>query len=84
MKRKKPEFSKRIMRVILIQAIIDIQLTYVLAFLGKENIAETLAITIVTEIIGSFATYAFRAHFGKKNEEIMKFERERLDMEEEQ
>ena len=35
----------------LIIALFDLQLSYLLAFLGREQIAETLSITVVTEII---------------------------------
>ena len=71
MKKKKitkAEFSKQVAKWILIIALIDIQLTYVLAFLGKE-IAETLAITLVTEVVAVYGIYCLKAYNGKKREE---------------
>ncbi len=38
-------------------AVIDIQLSYILAFMSEEQIAETLSITVVMEIIGVMAVY---------------------------
>lgn len=38
-----------------------IYLSYGLAFLGREEIAETLSKTVVTEILGVFAAYAVKA-----------------------
>lgn len=55
--------------IILVVAIYDIQLTYVLAFLGMSDVAETLSITLVTEIVAVFITYCLKAYFGKKAEE---------------
>lgn len=55
--------------VILAVAICDVQLTYLLAFLGMGDTAETLSITLVTEIVAVFITYCLKAYFGKKAEE---------------
>lgn len=33
------------------------------------DIAETLSITLVTEVVAVYITYCFKAYFGKKNEE---------------
>lgn len=68
-RRRKKEFSKKIATVILAVAIFDVQLTYVLAFLGMGDTAETLSITLVTEIVAVFITYCLKAYFGKKAEE---------------
>lgn len=67
-KLKRMEYSKRMTTVILTVALIDIQLTYVLAFMGRE-IAETLSITLVTEVVAVFGGYLIKAFFGKKEEE---------------
>lgn len=61
-------FTKLWVSVILIIAIIDLQLSYILAFLGYEQIAETLSIAIVTEIIGVSIAYIVRAHLDTKAE----------------
>lgn len=67
-KKTKKEFSKTITKWLLIVAVVDVQLTYVLAFIGRDNV-ETLAITLVTEIIAVMASYCTKAYFGKKAEE---------------
>lgn len=50
-------------------AVFDIQLSYFLAFLGKNQIAETLSITVVTEIIGVMAVYAAKSFLETKESE---------------
>ena len=57
-------------------AIIDLQLSYLLAFLDKVQIAETLSTTIVVEIIGVMLGYFAKAFFGKREEENLKYKRE--------
>ena len=79
-KRTKKEYSKRMTTLILIVALVDIQLTYVLAFLGKE-IAETLAITLVTEVVAVFGTYSIKAYLGKRNEEKTRLEESQQNFE---
>ena len=79
-KTNKKEYSKRITTLILIVALIDIQLTYILAFLGKE-IAETLAITLVTEVVAVFGTYSIKAYLGKRNEEKTRLEESQQNFE---
>ncbi len=64
----KKEFSKKLASAILIVALIDIQLTYVLAFLGLSDIAETLSVALVTEVVGVYGIYCLKAYMGKKNE----------------
>ena len=79
-KTTKKEYSKRITTVILVVALVDIQLTYILAFLGKE-IAETLAVTLVTEVVAVFGTYCIKAYLGKRNEERIRLEESQQDFE---
>lgn len=55
-------------------AVIDIQLSYVLAFMGKEQIAETLSITVVTEIIGIMAVYFAKSFLETKEQEKVRLE----------
>lgn len=50
-------------------ALIDMQLPFVLAFLGKTNIAETLGGLIVTEIIGVFLVYCAKSFFETREAE---------------
>lgn len=67
MRRKKVKltkmtFSKWAVMVIIIVAIIDLNICI---FLNREAIA----ISLITEIIGVFMTYAIKAYYGKKNAE---------------
>ena len=57
-------------------ALLDLQLTYVLAFMGKEQIAETLSGDICHTIIGIGLGYFLKSYFETKQEEKMKRERE--------
>lgn len=61
-------FTKKIMIFILIISLLDLQLPFVLAFLGKEQIAETLGGLIVTEIISVFLVYCVKSFFETKEE----------------
>lgn len=61
-------------------ALIDLQFPFILAFLGRENIAEELGKVIVTEIIGVFLVYCAKSFFEtkeeKRNELIAKYKDE--------
>lgn len=74
-RKNKKETSKKLAIAILVVALIDIQLTYILAFMGME-IAETLSVAIVTEIISVFSVYSIKAYLGKKAEEDMRYKEE--------
>lgn len=56
-------FTKRAVTLILIVSLIDLQLSYVLAFIGKEQIAESLSSTIAETIIGVMLAYCLKALF---------------------
>ena len=70
----KRTFSKRMVKSIMYVALIDLQLTYILAFLGKEQIAESLSSDICTVIVGVGLGYFMKAYLGTKQEEKMKRE----------
>jgi hypothetical protein len=57
-------------------ALIDLQFPFILAFLGKENIAETLGGLIVTEIIGVFLVYCTKSYFETKESEKVRLQEE--------
>lgn len=80
-KKNKIEYSKRATSIILGVALFDIQLTYVLAFVGMAEVAETLSVALVTEVIGVFSGYLIRAYLGKRNEEANKLEEMQMDKE---
>lgn len=69
-------FTKRAVTVILAVSLIDLQLSYVLAFMGKEQIAETLSSTIADTIIGVMLGYflkaLFETFFEKREERLNK------------
>lgn len=71
----KRTYSKRMVKAIMYVALIDLQLTYILAFLGKEQIAETLSSDICTVIIGVGLGYFLKSFFETREEEKMKLEK---------
>ena len=56
-------FTKIAVTAILGVSLVDLQLSYILAFMGKEQIAETLSATIVEMIIGVMLGYFLKALF---------------------
>jgi len=71
-------FTKKAVFIILIVSLVDLQLSYVLAFLGKEQIAENLSINIATTIIsvmlGYFSKALFETFLEKREERLTKHE----------
>lgn len=69
-------FTKKAVAIILVISLIDLQLSYVLAFLGREEIAESLSSEIATTIIGVmlgyFAKALFETFFEKREERLHK------------
>lgn len=74
----KTTFTKKILSWIIFVALLDLQLPFVLAFLGKEQIAETLGITVVTEIIGVFLVYCAKSFFETRESEKVRLAEEKL------
>ena len=70
----KKTYSKKMVKAIMTVALLDLQLTYVLAFLGREQIAETLSSDICHTIIGIGLGYFLKSYFETKQEEKMKQE----------
>lgn len=56
-------YTKKAVTVILAVSLLDLQLSYVLAFMGKEQIAETLSSTITETIVGVMLGYFLKALF---------------------
>ena len=56
-------YTKKAVTIILVVALIDLQLSYVLAFLGKDQIAESLSTTIADTIVGVMLGYFLKALF---------------------
>ena len=65
-------YTKRWLTFILINGVIWVYLSYVLAFMDRPQIAETLStqavISIIATMIGYFAKSAFEKKIGKENE----------------
>lgn len=74
-KRKaKIQYTKKAMTCILIVALFDLQIPYVLSFIGRENTLEDLSKTVVIEIIGVFLVYCVKSFFETKEEKKNKEE----------
>jgi uncharacterized membrane-anchored protein len=74
-------FTKLWVSILLIFAIIDLQLSYILAYLGRDQIAESLSVAVVTEVIGVSAVYMIRAHFDTKSEKSTELETRKFEYE---
>lgn len=61
--------------IILLFSLACVACSYVLAFLGREQIAETLSENIVTVVIGVFVTYAIKSYKETKSEKELEFEK---------
>lgn len=71
-------FTKRAVTAILIFSILDLQLSYLLAFMGKDQIAESLSSTIASTVIGVMIGYflksLFETFFEKREERLRRKE----------
>lgn len=76
-------FTKKAVSAILVISLIDLQLSYLLAFMGREQIAETLSTTIADTIIGVMLGYflkaLFETFFEKREERLNKEMRQMED-----
>lgn len=59
-------FTKALVGSIVLVALLDLQLSYILAFLDKVQIAEELSKQVCTTIIGVALVYMIRAYFDTK------------------
>lgn len=82
-------YTKRAVTIILAISLIDLQLSYVLAFMGQVQIAEslssTIASTIVGVMIGYFLKALFETFFEKREERLRQKNKtydENVDLEE--
>lgn len=79
-KRKKKRFrtfTKRAVKAILFIALLDLQLSYLLAFLGREQIAENLSSDITKVVIGTILGYLAKSFFETREEEKVRLEEQR-------
>lgn len=68
-KKQKMTFSKRVTMIILVVALIDLQICIF------RNL-ETLAISIITEIVAVVLTYSIKAFYGKREAERTRLQEE--------
>lgn len=80
MKGTKKTFTKKWMDIIMGVAIIDMQLPFLLAFMDKTEIAETLGVTVVTEVIGVFLVYCAKSFFETRESEKIRIKEQELGM----
>ncbi len=71
--------SKVLTGIILSVAVVDLQLSYILAFMGKE-IAETLSVAIVTEIVAVVLGYFMKSFSETREAEKNKLKRDMEDI----
>lgn len=76
---QKLTFTKRMVIVLLIMGIIDVQFSYILALLGRDP-AQELSIAVVTEILGVSVAYMVKAFFGKKEEEKTRLMEQEMEL----
>lgn len=60
-------FTKVIVSIILVNAILWVWCSYGLAFLGRYEIAENLSKTAITTILGTIVTYGVKSLFENLN-----------------
>lgn len=84
MRRKRNTYTKKLVKWILAISMIDLQLSYLLAFLGRVEIAENLSMTVVTAIIGTVITYCIKSFKETKEEEKVAYLREKNGVEQEE
>lgn len=61
-------YTKRLVGIITLVGLVDLQLTYVLAFLGKVQIAESLSNQICVTLLGTVLVYSIKSYFETKAE----------------
>lgn len=72
--RKNRTYTKKMMTRIITIALLDMQFPFILALLGREQIAETLGGLIVTEIVGVFLVYCVKSFFETKESEKVRLQ----------
>lgn len=71
-------YTKRLVAVIIVVCLIDLQLSYVLAFMDKMQIAESLSSQICITILGTAFIYMIKAYFETKAEKGSKEYEEKM------
>lgn len=74
-------YTKKIMTRVITVALMDMQFPFILALLGREQIAETMGGLIVTEIVGVFLVYCLKSFFETKEAEKNRIIEQRMQTE---
>lgn len=74
---KSSTYSKKWVSRLLACGCIWITLSYVLAFMDKVQIAESLSSTVATVVIATILGYLCKSFFETREEEKLKYQRER-------
>ena len=77
-------FTKIAVTAILVTSLFDLQLSYILAFMGRDQIAESLSSTIVEMVVGVMSGYFLKALFEtffEKREERLNKQNETIEIE---
>lgn len=74
-----PTYTKQMMSRIINIALLDMQLPFILALIGRPEIAETLGGIIVTEVIGVFLVYCAKSFFETREEENIRLKEKELE-----
>lgn len=77
---KKIQFSKIWLTIIISCSIIWISCSYILAFLGKVDIAQELSNGIVTVVVSVFIGYFLKSFFETREEEKVKLQYKEMEM----
>jgi L-asparagine transporter-like permease len=75
-KKKSPTFTKVWVNRLLWLGVSWVFLSFVLAFMGRENIAESISVTGITEIIAVSLGYFIKSVVETDKEEKMKYRRD--------
>ena len=77
LERKKTTFTKKWVSRLLWLGCVWITLSYVLAFIGAVQIAESLSSTVASVIIATILGYLCKSFFETREQELLKFRREK-------
>jgi hypothetical protein len=68
-------YMKRLVGCVTFVSLVDLQLSYILAFMGKDQIAESLSTQICITLLGTVFVYGIKAYFetkAEKNNELIR------------
>lgn len=71
--------TKKMMDRIVNVALMDMQFPFILALMGRENIAETMGGLIITEIIAVFLVYCAKSFFETNAQENIRLREKEMD-----